>query len=47
MADHNDQVLLEGEASARYLVEISDKDYRSFFRPCYALEEIDDDKPQD
>lgn len=27
------------------IIEISDKDYRSFCWPCYALEETDDGKP--
>jgi hypothetical protein len=29
------------------IIEISDKDYRSFCWPCYALEETGDDKPGD
>jgi hypothetical protein len=29
------------------IIEISDKDYRSFCWPCYALEEIGDGKPGD
>lgn len=29
------------------IIEISDKDYRSFCWPCYALEETGDGKPGD
>lgn len=37
----------EANCVTRPIIEISDKDYRSFCWPCYALEEAGDGKPGD
>ncbi|HEY6131962.1 MAG TPA: hypothetical protein VIV27_08080 [Halioglobus sp.] len=38
--------MLEAGGGTAPIIEISDKDYRSFCLPCYALDDTGDDKPE-
>ncbi len=42
LAGNDCRYLLEGHTGTPPIIEISDKDYRSFCWPCHALEELEE-----